>query len=339
MVVGVAAALSLLVTASPSSAGTTGGVVDNGSSIQVTVSGQHVNYDRVGSIPAPVPLCWWVPTDDIDDPHDAEKMKEWFEAYKDANRGTWVRAHFFYPSDDVFDAAVAADEQGDGVTWYKMKTRSDVGTDAVAMQELIDAGCTTSRANDNGYPLLETATWRPYGVTPPPRIEAEVLAQYAADVLDILEPTIQWNPRITDLNGATMVNLPTWAWVDRPGSLGERTATASIPGLSATVVASSGGLSISAPGGVMSPSYVSCTRQQALTVFSPGTDPSSACVFEFTRASHSSAGGTFSLEASADWGVEWTASNGESGTLDDRTLTASTQIRVAGSQALVTQVD
>lgn len=335
---GVAAALSLLATASPSSAGTTGGVVDSGSSIRIEVSGAHVDHSKVGSVPAPVPLCWWVPTDDIDDPHDAKKMKEWFEAYKEANRGTWVRAHFFYPSDEVFDAAVEADKQGDGVTWYKMKTRSDVGTDAAAMQELIDAGCTTSRAHDNGYPLLETATWRPYGVTPPPRIEAEVLAQYAADVLDILEPTIQWNPRITRLDGAAMVNLPTWAWVEESGSLGERTATASIPGLSATVVAKSGGLTISAGDGVMSPSHLSCTREQALTEFTPGADPSSACVFQFDRASHSSPGG-FPVNASADWEVEWTASNGESGTLDDRTLTATTLIRVAGSQALVTQVD
>ena len=65
----------------------------------------------------------------------------------------------------------------------------------------------------------------------------EDLAAYAYEVMDLEQPTLEWNPRLASGNDATLVNLPTWLWTADPAAVEEREVTAEAAGISVTVTA------------------------------------------------------------------------------------------------------
>jgi hypothetical protein len=66
-----------------------------------------------------------------------------------------------------------------------------------------------------------------------PAVAPMVLARRAYRFLPLPAPGVRTNPPV---GRAQLVNLPTWLWLD-PATWGARSATASVPGLSATVTA------------------------------------------------------------------------------------------------------
>jgi hypothetical protein len=183
--------------------------------------------------------------------------------------------------------------------------------------------CTTAGITDGLYhPPVWIANGQPAPGAPPLPSPAQ-LAQMARNQLRFPAPTIAANPA-----GDQLVNLPTWMWLS--SGWGQMSATASVPGVSVTAVATPTSVSWSMGDG----STVTCTG--AGTPFRPGTDPkapSPDCGHTYHASSASQAGQAFPVTATVHWTVTW-AGAGQGGTFPDMTTTGNAAFRVAESQAL-----
>lgn len=173
--------------------------------------------------------------------------------------------------------------------------------------------------------LYRAPVWIPDG--PAPALPSpEQLAQQARSQLRLPAPPIRSNPA-----GVQLVGLPTWLWLDQ-ASWGPRSATASVPGVSVTAVATPTAVSWSMGDGT------------TLTCIGPGTpfphggDPLAAspdCGHIYRQASAAMPDKAFAASATAHWSVTWSGA-GTGGTFPDLTTTASTAFPVAEVQALGT---
>ncbi|MCU1358363.1 MAG: hypothetical protein JWM89_3781 [Acidimicrobiales bacterium] len=134
---------------------------------------------------------------------------------------------------------------------------------------------------------------------PRPAVTADAVASAQAQ-LALPEPEIGTAP---PRDGVLLVGVETWFWArnDRPAS-----ATATIPGLSATITASPKALHLRFPDGT------SITCPGGGSAWAPGRSGRSQhsdCTHIFQRA------GDQAVRATLDWDLSWTATNGESGSL------------------------
>jgi hypothetical protein len=150
---------------------------------------------------------------------------------------------------------------------------------------------------------------------------AAVLAQRAYRVLVLATPVIGMSP---GPGVAQLVRVPTWLWLD-PAMWGPRSASASVPGLSATVTAV--------------PVRVVWSMGDGTTVVcaGPGTrfvagrsNPYAAspdCGHTYTRA------GPVTVTATVSWRVRW-AGGGTAGVLPGLVSASSVDLRVVEAQAV-----
>lgn len=160
-------------------------------------------------------------------------------------------------------------------------------------------------------------------------VSPAVLARQAYRFLPLPVPTIHTNP---PADRQQLANLPTWLWLGRE-SWGLRTATASIPGLSATVTAipvrvtwtmgDGGRVLCGGPGSAFDPAQ-------------PTRQPS--CGYTYRRSSAGQPAGRFTVTATTTWNITWTASGSVTGggTLPPLTRSAQTALAVAEVQAINT---
>lgn len=149
------------------------------------------------------------------------------------------------------------------------------------------------------------------------------IARLARSQLRLPSPSIAANPA-----GDQLVNLPTWMWLS--GGWGPVSATASVPGVSVTAVATPTSVTWAMGDG----STVTCTG--AGTPYKAGTDPkapSPDCGHVYRRSSASQPGQAYPVTATVHWTVTWSGA-GQGGTFPDMTTTGNATFRVAESQAL-----
>jgi hypothetical protein len=154
----------------------------------------------------------------------------------------------------------------------------------------------------------------------------EELAQRARSQLRLPSPRIVSNPA-----GTQLVNLPMWLWLDRD-NWGAQSATASVPGVSVTAVATPTSVSWSMGDGT----DLTCTGPG--TPFPAGGDPTASspdCGHTYHRSSANAPGQQFPATATVHWTVTWSGA-GASGTFPDMTTSAAAPFRVAEAQALGT---
>jgi len=161
-----------------------------------------------------------------------------------------------------------------------------------------------------------------------PAVGAAVLAREAYRYLPLPAPRIQTSPAA---NRDQLVNLRTWLWID-PGTWGTRSATASVPGLSGTVVATpvsvtwvmgdGGRVVCRGPGTPYDP-----TRPEA------GQRPS--CSYTYRRGSAGEPAGRFVVRATTTWRITWVATGAPGGgSLSPLARWSQAALRVAEVQAL-----
>jgi hypothetical protein len=169
-----------------------------------------------------------------------------------------------------------------------------------------------------GYPPTSSVTrFRVFGTPPGPQL----LADEAIRALRLPLPAIRVNPAPP---AKQIVFVPTWVWLG-PESWGNRSATASVPGMSVTATAVPTKLVISTNG-----QTVTCKGPG--TAWTPGRDAagsSPSCGVTYgTR-------GSFPLQATVTWNVSW-AGGGVTGTAPAMTTTASLTLQVIEEPALNT---
>jgi hypothetical protein len=176
-----------------------------------------------------------------------------------------------------------------------------------------------------GYPPNPLVTrLRVYAAAPGPSL----LAEQAVRALRLPAPAIRLNPQPPS---PQLVFVPTWLWLDS-SSWGERSATASVPGLSLTATARPVRVVWSTGDG----DTVVCGQG---TAWRSGTDPAAVspdCGHVYSSASRTAPGGRYTVTATITWQVTWSG-GGASGTEPALTSTASVQVQVVEASAVNTR--
>jgi hypothetical protein len=181
-----------------------------------------------------------------------------------------------------------------------------------------------------GDPLTN---WWPAGFTryavfgPDPGID--LLAHEAIKRLRLPAPQIHASP---DAGASQVVFVPTWLWVE-PGTFTQRSATASLGGLSVTAVAKP----IKASWETGDGATVIC--RGGGTAWVPGTDPAAVspdCGHTYTTTSRSQSGGKYTLRATITWDISWSG-GGQTGAEPALTSTSSVQVLVSEASAVTTR--
>ncbi|WP_370382186.1 hypothetical protein [Catenulispora sp. GAS73] len=179
--------------------------------------------------------------------------------------------------------------------------------------------------NGKAATTVTTMVWL---TSPPPAPALPTPAQLAAEALKKLQlptPTIASSPRP---GLPQMVHVPMWAYVPKSQFV-PVSATASVPGESVTATATP----VSTVWDFGDGSSATCAGPG--TPFPTGGDPAASspdCGHTYSRSSGS---GTFTVRATITWAVTW-AGAGQRGAFNGMLTTATEQVQVLQSQALVT---
>ena len=147
-------------------------------------------------------------------------------------------------------------------------------------------------------------------------MDPAALAREAAQRLELRTPAIGMNPAP---DRDQLVNLRTWLWVTRR-SWTPQQATASVPGVSATVVARPARVVCRGPGTPYDPAR-------------PAREP--GCGYMYRRSSAGAPEGRLLVTATITWNVSWSATGVTGGgSLPAASRSTQVPVRVAEIQAL-----
>lgn len=179
----------------------------------------------------------------------------------------------------------------------------------------------------NGNTTDWTANWPIWLATPPPAVDPAALAREARSMLTLPSVEIRINPA-----GDQLVQLPSWLSLD-PASWRPQSATASVPGVSVTATATP----TKAVWSMSDGKSVVCDGPG--TPWTSGKDPKAAspdCGYTYRHSSATAAGGAFTVTVTISWDVTW-AGAGRTGTIAGLTTAGQVPVRVAESQAVISQ--
>lgn len=162
----------------------------------------------------------------------------------------------------------------------------------------------------------------------PPAVSAIELARQAFAEVATPGCSMRTSPR----PDVVVVQIETWLWLECPWV--PISATAGVPGLSATVTATPGDVIWDMGDGAQA------TCEGPGVVWDPTIaveEQSTYCSYEYRRSSSGEPNGAYTVTATVSWSVSWSASSGEGGSLPTVSRSSSTPIRVGEVQALSTQ--
>lgn len=175
----------------------------------------------------------------------------------------------------------------------------------------------------NGTPFM----WVPDAAKTATALQAALRAE---SLLRLPAPTLSSSPG-QDPDVPKVVNLPTWAWVSAP-RFAPMSATATLPGVSATVTATPYAVDWAWGDGARSRCMGPGTPYASAT--GNPTSPSPDCGHIYRSTSVEAPGQRFSVSASIEWRVTWSGA-GQSGTLADLTSTTAQAWPVGQIQSVV----
>jgi hypothetical protein len=142
----------------------------------------------------------------------------------------------------------------------------------------------------------------PAGVEPPvPPIPPEVLREAATKAMTLPEPKLDWNPKVKEAAGGTVVNFDTWVWLtDRNTNL---YVEATAGGNTVRVDAALESMTVSAP------NAGSADCKDGGVPYAAGA--TGECAITFTRSSP--AGGTSPVTATTQWSATWSINGATQG--------------------------
>lgn len=142
----------------------------------------------------------------------------------------------------------------------------------------------------------------------PVQLDSQMVAQSASIQMSLQVPEIASTPNGPETPGA--VGLPVWFWVSNPGpqTTGPNTTSLSLGDVTVQTTATFTGLTIDTGDG----STVECAGPGTPYPGS-GIDESPDCGHTYTQQSTGTADQLFHLGVTAHWRIDWTATNGQSG--------------------------
>lgn len=315
--------LGLAVTEPAQADGTGGNPIDGGytTTAMVVYTGNAAPGGPGGSSTHTIPVyapCWftkqeWLPGGyDVNDPAAVKKWYQYMLPFM-------VNPAHLGPA-SMYDEAIAQAAAGQHPVFYGIFCDSKHSSDEHAASNLPEFA------------------WSLNGPPAPP-VDPQSLAEQAEKDMVIAVPRLERNPKISAVEDATLVHLPTWFWVRDPMALGAgggdltiRAQVVNSP-VFAEVTAHTDGVTITSEAG-----GTFCDRSAALTTYAAGAAESGACTVTFDHASVGLPGG-FGVAATTAWHATWTGDTQDgasvTGDLPGLNRDATTTVPVAESQALV----
>ncbi|MFD9735714.1 hypothetical protein [Umezawaea sp. NPDC059074] len=176
---------------------------------------------------------------------------------------------------------------------------------------------------DGKDPDSHGPVWIAKGAEATPTLTPAQVAQMARNRLRLPEVVIAASP-----SNEQLVNLPTWLWLE--GGWQQVTATAGVPGVSVTAVATPTSVTWSMGDGG------SLVCETAGSAFPTGGDPAAEspdCGYTFRTSSSGQPEDAFPVTATVSWTVNWSGA-GQTGTFPNMAMSTSTSFRVAEVQAI-----
>lgn len=274
--------------------------------------GGTVPFERTVRVRVPA-VCWMAAG-----PTGAEYAADWGAGgrFYEANGGSGGYAYIrsVYP-----DFMQYADKDGH---WYTTRCRADAPPALVVEYQ---------RTHPPRF--VETGTPAP---PPEPDVDPRVLVEAARDAMLLPTGQIRWNPSL-DGSGATVVNLPTFVWVENSTTTVQVRAEIPATGTWAQIDATLGGLDLSADGA----EPTTCSDNG--TPYAPGMTTSS-CAIQFVRSTANQPAKpgqslpTTTLTATARWTATWASSlDPAPRPLDIPATTTTAEVPVAEIQTIVTR--
>jgi hypothetical protein len=158
-------------------------------------------------------------------------------------------------------------------------------------------------------------------------VDSGTLARQASKTLPLDYPAVRTSP---DTAVPQYVGVASWLWID-PAQWKPMSATASIPGLSATVTATP--LRSEWDVGDGSEPVV-CGAGTPYDQSRPAAEQRTDCSHVFERASSTAADGVFHASVTVWWSVTWQATDGAAGALPDAFRTSTFDLLVGEIEAL-----
>jgi hypothetical protein len=173
-----------------------------------------------------------------------------------------------------------------------------------------------TRRDGSGDDVTLVGPGAPAAPAPP---AADDVARSAAAQLALAVPEVATSP---PLGGTQLVGVAVWFWVAGSGA---ESATATVPGLSATLEAEPAGTRFELDDGTVLRCDGTGTPYDPER---PSVDQRSACSHAFDRA------GPVRVRATVEWALRWTASDGQRGTLPNVSRTTALSLTIEEAQAV-----
>jgi hypothetical protein len=276
--------------------------------VHVTISGADAGRlgKGGGTTMSVQPSCWWRKYNPDIGGNDAT-TPEGFQKFYDESipylSGHAAAGRLSMPEYNEVKRVADAAKNGEHYTWYQLQCRDGV--------DPVKAGFTKSGGTYMGQQIGIGWAAFPDGQIPEPYVAPEDLATALWDYAQqgLTNPGIGRNPVIAANGGATLVNVPTWFWVNNPATSladdGKIDLVATAGNTTVTLKASSSGVDFTSPAGA-----TSCTVDQAKQAWSTGKADAGACSISFEK---SSAG--WPVTASISWSGRWDGNDGTGGDL------------------------
>ncbi|OON76955.1 hypothetical protein [Streptomyces tsukubensis] len=245
------------------------------------------------------PACWYAPRWTPDE-FEESRQRLTVAAAHDPGLGNEVRNDISDENQEYAKDDYNRDKEGEGMWWA-----AEFSPDATLTEQ---------------QKCMDPPFWVKKGENPdvPQAINPEMLAALAYKQIEVPGTKVELAPE-----GASKVNLPTWAWLDK-GEFSPVSVTASVeaPGLriEATTTAKPVALTLK-PGtddAELLPASGLCELNGDGSIGEPyakgKADTTPPCGVVYRRSSD---GGSFNLQATATWKITWTGSGGAGGTLPD----------------------
>ncbi|MEO9151289.1 MAG: hypothetical protein ABI243_02720 [Lapillicoccus sp.] len=282
------------------------------------------------SVPA---TCWWKPASL---PADPTTWVQWFlgQQASYAGQGSETAGGYYsLGTRATYAQAARRALAGEKITAYVATCRDNAWCTDLAK---FVGGPVHDASMGYGQPCPIPGVYQfyPPGNPPQPQVDPADLARLARDRMVIPVPQVDRNPKVRDLQDATLVRLPTWFWVTNPpavgGASGTRTIRAEVGPVFAQVIARTDGLVVTSPAG-----GTTCSPAVATRAYAPGASAESGCTVSFQKSSVGYAGG-FPVDTSTAWTATWTGSGGTGGALPGLARTSQVAVPVAEAQAITT---
>lgn len=196
----------------------------------------------------------------------------------------------------------------------------------------VDPPCKAAPAGGGALPCVTSVSAPRWLTTPPPGLNTLTPGQAAAALIKTFQLKGVEIGSTTEESGKGAVGLPVWLWVKNQGDAlawGPYEKSATLGGVTVTATARVANVAYSMGDG----QTVVCANPGTVYLEGNGNTDSPTCGYRYATMSPSNGAQPYTITATSNWEVSWTATGGASGAIGTTTQ-GQTQARIGELQAV-----